>query len=219
MRRYERKMRTYLYGVDELVALIKSSRVCFQERYPSRIVNSIYLDTSSRSFAQDNLAGISSRIKPRIRWYGAHDNIVSDGRLELKCKRNLLGWKDTYPFGSLSTTKTEFGEQFKERLRVLTREHHQLDFLEELEPCLMTKYERQYFVSADRVFRITIDSNIEYWPFSRFGPKARNSHKEYDLVIFELKYDENSQGINEVLKDFPFRFARSSKYVTGVLST
>ena len=62
MYRYERKVRTHLYDSKDLVALVKSNRALFKESYPQRIVNSIYLDTSNYSFAEDNLAGISNRV-------------------------------------------------------------------------------------------------------------------------------------------------------------
>ena len=89
MYRYERKVRTYLYDSEDLIALVKSNRALFRESYSRRIVNSIYLDTSSHSFVEDNLAGISNRVKPRIRWYGHQEDQIRDGVLELKWKKNL----------------------------------------------------------------------------------------------------------------------------------
>ncbi len=218
MYRYERKVRSYLYDLGDLIALVKSNRALFAEAYPPRVVNSIYLDTSSYSFAQDNLAGISIRMKPRIRWYGQQKNEIKDGVLELKHKNNLLGRKNTYPFGSMSLAKSIFRNQLSQRLNRLCQDNPNLSFLKELEASLMTRYMRHYFESSDREFRVTIDTDINYWAFSQFGRRMANPHKDHGLIILELKYDQNSSGVQEVLRDFPFRFSKSSKYVTGVLS-
>ena len=219
MYRYERKVRTYLYDSKDLVALVKSNRALFKESYPQRIVNSIYLDTSNHSFAEDNLAGISNRVKPRIRWYGHQKDQIRDGVLELKQERNLLGSKEKYPFGSMSLSREVFREQLSKKLYRLCQDNPELTFLRELEASLMTRYMRQYFASADLKFRITIDTDIRYSAISGFGRRITNPLKDYGLVILELKYDQNTSGVDEVIREFPFRFSKSSKYVTGVLST
>ena len=200
--------------------ILRSSRsTILSETYSPWVVNSIYLDTSSYSFAQDNLAGISNRVKPRIRWYGQQENEIKDGVLELKHKNNLLGRKDTYLLGSLSLAKSVFRNQLTKTLLNLCQDNPNLSFLNELEASLMTRYMRRYFESADRDFRITIDTDINYWAFSQFGRRMTNPYKDHGLIILELKYDQNSSGVEEVLRDVPFRFSKSSKYVTGVLST
>jgi SPX domain protein involved in polyphosphate accumulation len=219
MYRYERKVRTYLYDSKDLVSLVKSNSALFKEHYSQRIVNSIYLDTSSHSFVGDNLDGISNRVKPRIRWYGYQEEQIRDGVLELKQKKNLLGRKEKYPFGSMSLSREVFREKLSKKLNRLCQDNRELRFLLELEASLMTRYMRQYFVSADQKFRVTIDTDIRYWAMSRFGRRLTNSFKDYGLIILELKYDQNTSGVDKVVREFPFRFSRSSKYVTGVLLT
>ena len=219
MYRYERKVRTYLYDSKDLIALVKSNGASFKESYSRRIVNSIYLDTSSHSFVEDNLDGISNRVKPRIRWYGHQENHIRDGVLELKQKKNLLGRKEKYPFGSMSLSRDSFREQLSKNLDRLCHDNPELRFLLELEASLMTRYTRQYFVSADHNFRVTIDTNIRYWAMSRFGRRLTNPTKDYGLTILELKYDQNASGVDDVIRELPLRFSKSSKYVTGVLST
>ncbi len=219
MYRYERKVRTYLYDSKDLIALVKSNSALFKESYSRRIVNSIYLDTSSYSFVQDNLDGISNRLKPRIRWYGYQEEEIRDGVLELKQKTNVLGRKERYPFGSMPLSREVFREKLSKKLIRLCQDSPELRFLLELEASLMTRYMRQYFVSENQKFRITIDTDIKYWAMSGFGRRSVNSFKDYGLIILELKYDQNTSGVDEVIREFPFRFARSSKYVTGLLST
>lgn len=43
---------------------------------------------------QDNLIGISDRMKVRIRWYGALLGLIEEPVLELKIKRGFLGGND-----------------------------------------------------------------------------------------------------------------------------
>jgi SPX domain protein involved in polyphosphate accumulation len=100
--RYERKFRTTSHGLNELIEIIRSSTGMFSESYSSRIVNSIYLDTLEQDFCSDNLAGISTRIKPRIRWYGPRQSSIDVSKLELKYKVNLLGTKASFPFPPFS---------------------------------------------------------------------------------------------------------------------
>ena len=219
MYRYERKVRTYLYDSRDLVSLVKSNSALFKESYSRRIVNSIYLDTSSHSFVEDNFDGISNRVKPRVRWYGHQEEQIRDGVLELKQKKNLLGRKEKYAFGSMSLSRKVFRANLSKKLNRLCQDNRELQFLLELEASLMTRYVRQYFVSADRKFRITIDTDIRYWAMSRFGRRLTNPFKDYGLIILELKYDQNTSGVDQVIREFPFRFSRSSKYVTGVLLT
>ena len=83
----------------------------------------------------------------------------------------------------------------------------------------MTRYMRQYFASADLKFRITIDTDIRYSAFSGFGRRMTRPVRDLGLTILELKYDQATSGVDEVIREFPFRFSKSSKYVTGVLST
>ena len=219
MYRYERKVRTYLYDSWDLVSLVKSNSALFKESYSRRIVNSIYLDTSSHSFVEDNFDGISNRLKPRIRWYGDQEEQIIDGVLELKQKKNLLGRKKKYAFGSMPLSRKVFRDKLSRKLNRLCQDNRELQFLLELEASLMTRYVRQYFVSSDRKFRITIDTDIRYWAMSGFGRRLTNPFKDYGLIILELKYDQNTSGVDEVIREFPFRFSRSSKYVTGVILT
>ena len=167
--RYEKKYRTNLFGHQELIAIVKSHSALFKESYPARIVNSLYLDTKEHSFLEDNLAGISRRVKPRIRWYGQQPNSVRDANLELKFRQNTVGHKETYRFGSFSL--------------------------------------------------LGCDSNIEYWPFSGWGRRSIAKFKDYGTSILELKYDHNVANVGRITKELPFRFTKSSKYVTGILCT
>ena len=65
-----------------------------RELHPTRVVQSIYLDTALQRALEENRAGISNRSKIRFRWYGAGRELVQ-GTLERKRRANTLGWKET----------------------------------------------------------------------------------------------------------------------------
>ena len=45
-----------------------------KKTHKDRVVNSIYYDEKNLTFANDNLIGISERIKTRLRWYNNESN-------------------------------------------------------------------------------------------------------------------------------------------------
>ena len=86
-----------------------------------------------------------------------------------------------------------------------------------LQPTLLNSYERSYFLSMDRKFRLTIDWNMQFQALDIFfRPGAR---KETDLaVVVEIKYDAHlDQEYDRVGQDIPFRPSKNSKYVNGML--
>jgi hypothetical protein len=213
--RYERKFRTTSHSLNELTEIVRSSTGMFSEIYPSRIVNSIYLDTREQDFCSDNLAGISTRIKPRIRWYGPRHSSIDNSKLELKYKVNLIGTKAFVPFPPFSLGAS-FYKDMTGGLSSLYDGFPTLDFLKELEPSLLITYQRRYFSSFDRQYRITIDWNLQYYPYSLFGPTSV-SPIEDDAIVLELKYSADVVNPDWFIDSLPFRFTKSSKYVVGIL--
>lgn len=187
-----------------------------REVYPPRYVNNIYFDSFDFKNLQDNLAGISSRCKVRLRWYGG-PRIPEKVALELKFKRNLLGWKKT-----CDLDMTTYSDD--KNIAMLVRDQAPSDFLPILDensmPSLFNRYLRSYYESLSGV-RITLDKNLmlaavcEY----RISSDMQNMLSAYEEIIVEIKAPSNKkEEINELLKDFPFSLDKSSKYVKGVLA-
>jgi len=59
----------------------------FKKLYPSRKINSIYLDTLDYNFIRDNIDGISDRKKIRFRWYNDDTKNIF---FEIKNKKNFV---------------------------------------------------------------------------------------------------------------------------------
>lgn len=85
------------------------------------------------------------------------------------------------------------------------------------EMSLLNRYRRKSFQSANGKYRITLDSELEFYPVS-----ARHNtflHKSVDFVtiIVELKYDlEADETAKWITDHLPFRMTKSSKYVSGM---
>ena len=179
----------------------------FKNTFPDRWVNNIYFDTPDLSCLNDNLSGVSHRMKFRVRWYGEDYKKASNPKLEIKIKENMLGWKDT---AEVSDFELDDIGLLREEL-----EQKQHSFAR-LEPKLLNRYLRSYYESADRKFRLTIDRDMQYFSFLSSNHFNGFPYKEQG-VILELKYDEEHEEASEFVRQhIPLRQSKSSKYVTGL---
>lgn len=192
---------------------------CFYQPYPPRQVNNIYFDTFDLDSYLENMAGISSRTKLRLRWYGDINRICHPA-FELKLKRNKLGWKsaERIKFDELTGNTTyealrnsiymQIGDEFENRFR-------QSDY-----PILINSYHRNYFESANRAVRITIDQNIRFFD-QRVSdvPNIDYPSRTPEIAVLEVKTAaKNLNKARKVLGTIPLPASRSSKYVIGVQS-
>jgi hypothetical protein len=90
--------------------------------------------------------------------------------------------------------------------------------LQQLEPSLFNRYWRHYFVSANRNFRLTIDSELR---FGALRTSCRNAELlASPLVILELKFaPQHAEEAPSITSTFPFRLVRCSKYILGLEHT
>ena len=217
--RYEIKFTTNIAHYEYLHQWISIHLAGFHTPYPPRKINNIYFDTFDLDSYLENMAGISSRTKLRLRWYGETEH-VRNPSLELKIKRNKLGWKrainieldenlSTYPLNSI-----------KERV------HDQLDndmsnrFHHSDNPILINSYEREYFLSSDGLVRVTLDRDLRFFdPRLNHPATSPYSAVSPEVVVLEVKVAATDMAkVSGVLKDLPLPPTKSSKYVIGVQS-
>jgi len=138
--------------------------------------------------------------------------------LEVKKKSGIVGTKEYHSYPGFAL------ENFFSRAQSLNPANKGITdkgFIRELvllEPTLINRYCRKYFLSADGNFRITLDSNINFFPVRPFLPVffANDSFEPY--CVLELKYGHaKDDKASEITKHFPFRLTKSSKYVLGIL--
>ena len=190
----------------------------FHSAYPPRRVNNFYLDDFDLSTYEENLAGVSSRTKVRFRWYGDSPDEVA-GTLELKRKRNRLGWKEHYRIPAIRIRGRSWP-------RIMASLRAQLPLEARLwldnypHPTLINQYDRHYYVSRDGRIRVTLDGNQQVFDqrLAR-NPNLRAAANLPDLLIVELKASSgDALQLGRTIQGIPIRGGRHSKYVVGLQS-
>lgn len=221
--RKEIKYKVFLKDVGQLYSWLYSSSG-FRRSFKDRGVNSLYFDTSTYDFASSNMSGESKRIKVRARWYSELDDKFIDSytsssktfNFEVKRKENSLS--DKLLIGKLETRSHN---NFTKRTMLLKDELNKFKNLEpvlcnfDLHDTVFISYQREYYENL--LFpniRLTIDKNIYYGdsnPFNRLLLLSR------DYLIVELKFKlEDSLNVDLIMKDFPCRQVRSSKFLAAI---
>ena len=190
----------------------------FHSAYPPRRVNNFYLDDFDLSTYEENLAGVSERTKVRFRWYGDTPDTVA-GTLELKRKRNRLGWKEHYRVPALRIR----GQRWP-RIMASLRSQLPLEARVWLDnyphPTLINQYDRHYYVSRDGRIRVTLDGNQRVFDqrLAR-SPNLRAAANLPDLLIVEFKASSSDAlRLGHAIQGIPIRGGRHSKYVVGLQS-
>lgn len=203
--------------LDWLRQQIKLHPAAFETAYPPRWVNNVYFDTYDLKAYQENLSGASSRLKVRYRWYG-QEALPQPGTLEVKCKRNQFGWKENYKVhdsvlnygNNWHGVKRSIKEQLPGKAAVIFDRFPQA--------VLINRYYREYYLSKDGKVRITVDQKQQVYD-QRLTGRVNDRHKINlpETIILEVKFDTASRDLgSDVLKGFPVRVSRHSKYAVGV---
>jgi len=217
-RRYETKFSVSHFNRNEIENIIKSHPSLFHEIYFKRCVNNIYFDNSDLSSFIDNIEGERDRKKVRIRWYGDLFGLCNNPILEIKYKTGLLGWKERHNLNDFNLDKEKYFN-YKEIFDYLLKSRKfdilKLD-LQFLTPSLLNCYERTYYLSFDKKYRITLDNKMEFYSIN----PVRDYFKTFaddEKTVIELKYNQQyADGAKAITKNLPFRVTKNSKYVLGV---
>ena len=216
--RYERKF--YIAGLtrEEVEAIVKFHPAIFREIYQERRVNSIYFDSFNLQQYFDNINGVDRRLKIRIRWYGDLFGFIESPTLELKLKHNLHVGKLLYPLKSFMLDNNFSIDILRETFRNSSLGEELKMHLMEVFPYFLNTYTRKYFLSSDRNYRITVDTNMQAYRLLRYENNFLHKSTNHTHTILELKYNNpNDEFINTITNYFPFRMTRSSKYVDGIV--
>ena len=187
-----------------------------KKHHPDRVVNNCYYDTPSFKFANDNLIGITPRIKYRVRWYG--DDIKANLFFELKIKKNKIGYKKILPL-NIKNNNFNFNNLFAlDIFKKIDKNNNFYETINEIKsqyikPIIFVNYIRKYYI-YDKNVRITFDQNIGFKEYRFF----KNNFTRDSLNIIEIKFNSNisKDVINNFLKKCPFTVKRNSKYLRGL---
>ena len=171
--RIEKKFVFGKYKEDYLEKILLSNG--FTKLYPSRHINSIYLDTLNFNFARDNINGVSKRKKIRFRWYNQD---LSNIFLEEKNKQNFQVIKIINKTINLKS-KEKLIENLKEYFFNLKKRYNNFNY----KFILKTNYLRSYWISDDKKIRATIDTKLNTSPISNLEYKL-----DLNETILEFKF-------------------------------
>lgn len=220
--RQEIKYKVFFKDEQTLYNWLYSSSF-FQESYNPRLVNSLYFDTPNYDFASSNMSGESKRIKVRARWYGQLDenfldSFISERTLfNFEVKRKINSLSDKLNIGKIKFDKKDEYlsriESIQCELAALCDSYSTLSAFKLLST-VFTHYEREYYELNNNNIRLTIDKNISYCN-SKAPSELMLLAKDY--VIVELKFHpESRKKVNVLMKSFPFRQVRSSKFLSSL---
>jgi hypothetical protein len=205
--------------LEQVRNIIHSNRHAFRTVHHRRRINNIYLDTPGFQHYYENVDGLAKRAKPRIRWYGLTCGRVEKPVLEIKFKNNLWGTKARHPIKPFemdedfrhSPSSRFFSEQnLPPKLAVSLATH---------QPVLGNTYQREYYLSFDGRYRLTLDIGVGYFYVHKKGCRLPAPHLEDPpgRFVIEIKCAQSDEpGLAQVSTAFPFRVTRNSKYVNGI---
>ena len=185
----------------------------FSKLYKKRKVISIYFDTANFKYFKENIEGVGSRIKPRLRWYEYSDNKEKSlsTTLEIKKKKGFVGSKKQFNFGKYSC----FSDIIKNIKNYDIKNNISKIVKEQVYPILITSYNREYYINNNNKIRSTIDTNLEVIPINNISFKLP-LFKEILEIKYNISFDDEYRRLISG-KNFKFRFQKYSKYVTGLL--
>ncbi|MFA4991766.1 MAG: VTC domain-containing protein [Candidatus Omnitrophota bacterium] len=215
--RYERKLFVRDLSRREIEALINLHPAVFSAIYYERRVNNIYLDSFDMKSYFDNMSGAEKRVKVRVRWYGETLGAAERPVLELKIKEGpmcikasfqLMGFRMDNDF-SIDVLRDIF--KASDMPGALKLDLAGLDF------SLLNSYKRKYYLSADKKFRLTLDSELGFYGITHFRNSFLDRSVDHLNNIVEIKYaKEHNDDAHRVTGFFPFRVTKSSKYTIGL---
>ncbi|MFK7810829.1 MAG: VTC domain-containing protein, partial [Saprospiraceae bacterium] len=197
--------------------ILKAHPAMFHIPFPPRYINNIYFDSSQFGNYGDNVVGAKNRNKFRIRWYGDQFGHIKKPILEIKIKKGLAGAKRHYPLVPFTLEPGFSQHQMNQIFDESNLPGAVREMLRYQAPTLINRYFRKYFLSADRRFRVTVDTKLKFVRIGRHQNSFLQRRSVDNQVIVELKYDtEDDKDAMTISNSFPFRLSKSSKYVSGV---
>jgi SPX domain protein involved in polyphosphate accumulation len=215
--RYEKKFMAEGLTTAEVLARVKRHPAAFREVYPPRVVNNIYLDSPTRRDYHDHVNGTANRTKTRVRWYGPLAPLAPHPVLERKLKRGMVSGKEAHPLPPLALHGARLRSLLESTFDSAALPPLLRSALRLVEPALLNRYHRHYFLSGDRRFRLTIDSDLQFAGLQHNRRPVIAPLHPAATIVLELKFrPEFAEAAEAITNAWPFRVARFSKYVVGI---
>jgi VTC domain-containing protein len=210
MIRFEKKYVLNVQRVSDLRRSLMASK-SFRVDHESQTVNNLYFDSPGLAAVEENILGISNRLKYRIRWYG-NTNININARFEIKRRKDIGNWKEGNYSLILKNSPWDLEiNEFPDLSSFEQLDDIVLANMKFMKPSLLNRYYREYYINRNGD-RLTIDRDIRY-------RNCRNGIIKNDPnVVVELKYSAKKEN-NGLIDFFNMTLSKNSKYVNGILST
>ena len=166
-------------------------------QHQSRVVNSIYFDTTGLNFFLDSEEGIQPRKKERYRYFDSFEGFQPGWYRETKFSRGYTKekFRIDYPISE------------DEMAKIILDCNGKM-----LGPKLRVTYRRQYFISASSGIRVTLDEEIEFNNLVGAFAKATDVILEMKVPLTHVFADLSDLTNGEL---FATR-RRLSKYCEGI---
>ncbi len=216
--RYERKFVSQHISTAQTEAVIKQNSAFFTPVFQPRRINNIYFDTPGLDCYFDNLFGNRHRWKVRVRWYNDIFGEIKSPILEFKLKKGLVGTKRSFKIPPFTIDRNRFDVNlWKDIFMASVLPDDVKEKLAGVQPVLLNTYKRSYFSTFNKKFRVTIDTQLEYYNLRPTWNHFNFVFTEEFKTVVELKYDQQWNGeADTITNQFPFRLNKNSKFVAGM---
>jgi hypothetical protein len=215
--RHEVKFAAYAIEYAHLKHWLHMHPAGFFSPYPDRQVNNVYFDTWDYRAYAENIAGVSERSKVRYRWYGDSAGPAA-GSLEVKQKRNHFGWKLRFAIAEPPYQPGDEWQDIRQSIRQRLPMNAQMWLDQNPMPVMINRYRREYYESANRLIRATIDLEQRVYD-QRSGavPNFEYPATSQDTLVVEFKFARGDRpSAVRLLAKMPLRIGRHSKYMNAV---
>lgn len=218
-RRYELKLVTSETELAVVRSWLRLHPAGFRTAYPSRRVNSIYLDTLGHRNLNENLAGVADRQKLRLRWYGLVRDVIENPVLEIKVREGNMGHKQQQKL-TCTLDLTQGWPEILGRAKTAVSPTFLPTFNQHSQPTILNSYQREYFVTPDGQIRLTLDfAQIVFDQRLSMMPNWKRPLPLKKELVIELKAPpEQAERLHIIMGRFPLLRSRNSKYVKGMLA-
>ncbi len=215
--RYERKFEAGGIPLAQAELIVRLHPACFRVAFPTRSINNVYLDQVDLQSFRTHRDGASRRQKFRIRWYGEARGTIAKPILEVKRKRGIVGTKLAFPLAPFAYGPDFDFEPVRRDALARIDDPAVAEFIGGSRPALFNRYERRYLLSADKRFRLTIDSALRFESVGHRALGALSQFSETGVTVLELKYAVEDDGAaKQIAGKLPFRLGKCSKYLLGI---
>tara|TARA_B100000242_G_scaffold293514_1_gene271903 strand:+ start:4462 stop:5118 length:657 start_codon:yes stop_codon:yes gene_type:complete len=213
--RYEKKYEIPISYSNIISNYLKSNG--FNEIFKSRVVTSLYYDDAYFTNYKESNIGLSSRTKIRARYY---DFNKFNFNIEFKRKEDELNMKKF-----LTPSSRVIGKHLPLNGDVKDNPHIGIKLPENIMniyyPKVLVSYLRNYFLSSDQIYRITIDTKINFFKAINLDNEIFiNNNRTLNQSVLEIKYPnngvENLEIINLISNKFNLIQSKFSKYCKAV---